>query len=267
MESKAKRFNYILIGLVLISFADSEEAAFVCRGKVCELNNFGSSSELKSFLSELATFTGAVDLNEITELAFVNSTMEKIPANLFENFPNIQVFSAPGIGLQEIDFDELNSTRILSFLDLSGNNIYRLDLNVFKHIEQLRVVDLSNNVIEDVLDSSKSLPGNTASSGEARIEFFNLDHNQIKKFDGTQLGLQVTELNLNNNGMEDLYFPSSVKVLSVDNNKLKELFIGREMINVSASNNEIKRVKVTLTRQSKFLTYPVTKSMTKRSLY
>lgn len=244
MEGTRKSLSFVLFVLILVKFAVSEDFQFLFKGNVCELHNVSSSSELIAKLSKLTAnknFTDALKSRNVTEFICVNTTLQSIPPALFQTLPDLVKFTASNVGLQEISFEDLNSTQFLRHLNLSRNKISRLDIKIFKHIKQLRVVDLSNNEIRSVIDSPGNFSENSTLSEKVRIEFLNLQNNKINVFNPTTL--EVIELNLNNNQLEKMNYPTTVVVLEANNNKLKEIFISNSVLNLSVANNEIEVVK------------------------
>ena len=229
---------------MVISCAVSADIEFQFKGNVCLLYNVSSSSELVTELSTLATnetFTDVIESSNFTEFVCFNSNLETIPPALFEKFLLLEKFSAPNVGLREINFGDLNSAEYLSHLDLSQNKISQLDLKVLKHIQNLHVVDFSNNQISSVIDSSANSSGNTSLTEKVKIKFLNLEGNKLKVFNVASL--EVIELNLNHNQLEMLNPPDTLEVLLADNNNLKEFFISNVMLNVSVSENQIEGLK------------------------
>lgn len=127
-------------------------------------------------------------------------------------------------------------SRKLWSIDLSFNKIPKFNenhlINMAKKTTEKLSVDLSQNIIDEIVQSSAVASGN--------IKLLDLQYNQVKVFELTKL--KIAEINLSNNQIEN-FTVSDVQCLNLNNNKLKDLLIGRTTKSVSAINNEIRELK------------------------
>lgn len=110
--------------------------------------------------------------DEKRELIFDNCTLDALPVGFFEYFPNIKTVYAWNIKLHNVTKEVFRNSNALSVLDLSKNNIEKLDEHTFSLANQLTELHLSKNLIQSIHVN--------AFSGLAQLKILNLDHNKIQ---------------------------------------------------------------------------------------
>lgn len=156
----------------------------------CKLKGINLQADESFILADLA------DKEYFNHVSFDNSNLEKIPKEIFQNFPNLELFFATNVGLKKLDPDFFKGAENMKTLDLSKNKIEELKEAVFGEAPNLQNLILAENAIT-VVDRSafKSIP---------KITILNLDDNKIK------------ELN-----KDTFQFLEKLKTLSIKNNKLE----------------------------------------------
>lgn len=231
MKVSVKYLILILFFLVPSSLTSQEQCVFA--GTICRLRGVLSTEELIA-ISRDKQFADVAKIRLLDGFAFEYSSLERFPTEFFKVFPNLRSLIAENVGIQEISFADKSSLKLLKYLILSKNKISLLDLDDFKHFDDIWFVSLYGNQISAVIDSSEK-------SSLARIKYLYLQGNNIKVFNISTL--ETTNLYLKNNLLEFFKNPFGVETLELDNNKLTELFISKSMKIVSAMNNKIKNVK------------------------
>ncbi len=137
---------------------------------------------------------------EFTSAAKSNDpTYQRVSRNFFTNF-NVKSLSMKNLGLTSIDQDALSKENFgaeLHTLDLSNNNLKRLDQKTLEHLSGLSKLVLSNNRL--------SFSENNFQNNQ-RLEVIDLSNNQLQYltshvFDGLN---RVEKVNLNNNDLRSV---------------------------------------------------------------
>lgn len=134
-------------------------------------------------------------------------------------------------------FEEMSEN--IQEIDLSFNDIEKFKTSFFTSMEMksnnpLRI-NLSNNNIKEIE------PSNLNTSKKAIIELLDLQHNQIKSFDSSDL--DIRKLYLSHNQLNKLNVLPTVEKLDVAHNNLTKVFISRLMRELNASNNNIEELE------------------------
>lgn len=155
-----------------------------------------------------------------------NSTLDEIPAKLFEKFSELREFDATNVTLEKISRDDFKSAQKLSSLSLSHNEIEKLSNVAFMYLKSLSSVDLSYNQISEIHDAAFE-------DMSSSLSVVNLSFNKIEKFPENYfllLGRQTENpltINLESNEIDDIAQLNSsddktvaIQFLNLQNNKL-----------------------------------------------
>lgn len=140
-----------------------------------------------------ATFKPNPIADEKRELIFDNCTLDVLPYRIFEYFPNIETVYAWNIKLKELTKEVFRNSKELLVLDLSRNNIGKLDENTFYLAKHLTQLDLSRNEIQTIHTD--------AFSGLARLKVLNLNQNKLQLIPANSFGplIQLRTIRLSHN--------------------------------------------------------------------
>jgi hypothetical protein len=73
-----------------------------------------------------------LDVNSITAVNFDSSSIHSVPTEVFTKFPNLKVFSAQQVKLQEVKPNAFEKGRKLEDIRLNNNELTFLHLDTFK---------------------------------------------------------------------------------------------------------------------------------------
>ncbi|KAL7023610.1 hypothetical protein ACKWTF_012706 [Chironomus riparius] len=213
-------FNYDLFMTFFNSSADIEDFMASSTHVVClwrKINN--------TFQTEPRAFT------EIRRIEIRNSTIFKIPDKMFANFSKLTIFRARDVKLQEVHQSDFISADILFFLDLSRNELKKLENGIFMNLKGIKEIDLSSNKIETIDDAAFDGLG-------INLTRIDLSNNKIKAFKEDFFLTMISniyrkwlpfDINLRNNQIEAIE-PSKRNAttlpeinLQLSGNKLKSL--------------------------------------------
>jgi Leucine-rich repeat (LRR) protein len=157
-----------------------------------------------------------INENEISnlDLSYSNSLVDlNVSDNPLASLSINDNLKGLDISNTKLNFSVIKYPTALETLDLSDNNIEKLDLNTFP--ETLSRLYLNNSNISEI--NLSKLPKNLRSLG--------LSRNKLKKVDFSSL-LSLRELSISDNVLEEINVSkNSLMWLSVDKNKLKSLDI------------------------------------------
>lgn len=85
-----------------------------------------------------------MDLN-VTQLFFTNSTLSKVPKQVFEKFPNLEFLSVANTQMTIINEQTFGDCGKIKKIDASDNQIIKIVESSFKNCKELEVIDVSGN--------------------------------------------------------------------------------------------------------------------------
>lgn len=227
-----------------MSFASCEfpqlpQKFFERLGKVREINLTGSGVEeikTENFLKGC----------ELLSLFMSYNDLERLPAMLFSNTPNIIQVDFSYNHISEIYPDTFHgSNGTLKAINLAYNNIEVIDELLFTELTNLEILDLSHNFL-------KAFQSNLNSFRKFRI--LRLDNNQISKINCSSIfnfQSNQTSIDISMNHLEEIDLNcdtvSNYITLAIEDNHLKRLdFVNSKLVNslvaVSASRNKISTI-------------------------
>jgi Leucine-rich repeat (LRR) protein len=132
---------------------------------------------------------------KITTLDFSNNFIEDF--TMFDNLPNLVSFELRKVYLQTMQQINFGNFKQLAFLDLSQNNLSRLDFESFEFLNKLEHLDLSFNQISSIDSSIFSVGSLNVSK---TLKYLNLENNKIISIDGVFINyLNLEFIKLSNN--------------------------------------------------------------------
>lgn len=192
---------------------------------VVEINFDGSG--IKSFDNE--TFSNRSSLQKIS---MAMNDIADLPGYLFSQTPNISVINLSRNRISHIDrYTFHGTTKTMKIIDLSHNNIEKIDESLFVDLINLEVLDLGHNFLQDFrVDLSKLvdlMELRLDNNKLVRLDcaFFNLatnkieidvNFNHIRKIDlNCDVDLESLELNIDDNQLASLTLPKSKLLLGL----------------------------------------------------
>ncbi|XP_019865755.2 leucine-rich repeat-containing protein 15-like [Aethina tumida] len=191
------------------------------------------------------------NLDALDELVIEESNVREIKAGAIRNVPNLRVVSFKKNKLDEIKSGVFNNLTI-STLDLSENQISKIDGDAFDNMEELLVINLGYNMIrkinndwfkntpnlmyiklyrnhiEEIPTSAfKNLGGNKQADYLNTSLSITLDHNNIKKIhpgafkELSRLDSLWLHDNILNHIDENTFHPLQIKKLTLENNGIQ----------------------------------------------
>lgn len=150
------------------------------------------------------------DETSVRTVAYLWSLVYYLPADIFTQFPELEILNLQNSCLKEITKSSLEGGALLKRLYLKGNHIQRIGANVFSDCPELEFLFLSSNNIDFV--------ERRAFNGLANLKKLKLDKNYIKVICNQTFSelTSLTELHLMSNRIETL------EANLFDNNKLLE---------------------------------------------
>lgn len=175
---------------------DGERVTFECVSNTQD--QIDDYFNTKSSNIECHSAEKSVSKTRIVQINFTNCAMLTIRNYIFENFNNLNILDASGLGLQTLQNEVFNVDSFLTKLNVSHNNITEVSSNLFIHAKKLLELDISFNKIKRI-DSQ-------AFAGNLRIQSLNLSHNSIthlhkELFDNLS---RLQNLTISHNNIEDL---------------------------------------------------------------
>ncbi|XP_070502922.1 uncharacterized protein [Chironomus tepperi] len=157
-------FNYDLIMTLFNSTGDIEDFMATSTHVMCLWKKINGS-----FQTEPRAFT------DVRRIEIRNSTIFKIPNKMFVNFSKLVIFRARDVKLQEVHQNDFASADYLYFLDLSKNEIKKLENGLFMNLKGIKEIDMSSNKIEIIDDAAFNGMG-------INLTRIDLSNNKIKAF-------------------------------------------------------------------------------------
>lgn len=180
-----------------------------------------------------------------------NSTIAKIPSKMFANFTKVNIFRARGVKIQELLANDFESADNLMLLDLSHNEIKKLENFLFANLKEIKEIDLSFNQIESIDDGAFDRMG-------YNLTRLDLSENKLKSFkedfllnmivNVTRIWLPF-DLNLRNNEIDNIE-PSQKEAiilpevnLELSGNRMTELKLVKiEIFEIRLNNHSLTSV-------------------------
>ena len=213
-------FNYDLYMTFFNSSADIEDFMASSTHVMCLWKKINGT-----FQTEPRAFT------DVRRIEIRNSTIFKIPNKMFSNFSKLFIFRARDVKLQEIHQNDFMSADFIFFLDLSKNEIKKLENGIFTNLKGIKEIDFSSNKIENIDDGAFDNLG-------INLTRIDLSNNKIKTFKEDFFLTMISnisrkwlpfDINLRNNQIEAIE-PSKRNAtilpeinLQLSGNKLKSL--------------------------------------------
>lgn len=161
---------------------------------------------------------------EISTIVFVNSTLMKIPKEVFGKFKSLRTLCACDVQMRLITRDDFTDAHLLTDLKLRRNLISQLEDGTFASMKKLQKLDLSGNLI-------KAINEETFAGCSDDLEKVDLSFNKIKEIDFAALiplahvkKLPV-ELFLNSNEIKQVTESHRVSHLLFESLNLKDNFL------------------------------------------
>ena len=220
----------------------------------CTYTDVFNDSELLSQIRKLKQ-----NFTSIKRINFVDCYFVKIPKEIFEIYPNVEVIDASYASLESLDF--LEGINKIQMINASENHIKIIDPRINERsVSDLETLDFSHNRISTIIphtfEGSYKLKHLNLSHNQLTIidsklltsiknlEVLNLDHNQIKQIrcDFKDFKPNWKELYLQNNQLKilDTSLVKSVLILDISHNNISEAkFHDSKMIELMIQNNNL----------------------------
>lgn len=130
-------------------------------------------------------FVPSLHAGEVSDVVSIDlggkrgSSMKVLTHDICNAFPNVRWYDAYWLGLEEIYEDAFANCADLEKVRLYDNKLTSLNLNLFKHNQKLRFLDVDLNRFKEI---NVKVFENTPA-----IEHLNFNDNQIKRFDVREL--------------------------------------------------------------------------------
>ncbi|CAG9797274.1 unnamed protein product [Chironomus riparius] len=150
-------------------------------------------------------------------VGFVNSTISKLPSNLFNKYKAVNSLYASGIDLLQLPSNTFENASNILDMNLSWNKLTKLEEKVFTPCSNLRKLVLNHNEIEEIdVDAFDKL---------YQLEELDISNNKLSLIPHKALAQleRLRTLNLSNNSFIVRYgqFPNSLVTLDLSYNKLE----------------------------------------------
>lgn len=177
------------------------------------------------------SFNGGLYSNLKTELIFDNCKLYTIPLQLFNTYPKLRIIYGFYIYLENITKENFRFAYHLEILDLSKNNIRKLENLTFSWTYNLEYIDLSGNQIEEIQT--------LAFYGAHELKHLYLQNNKINEIkNGTfHNTLKLKTLKLNNNNLKFI--------------QTKLFLFNINLLDIYLNNNEINEIDINIVRYIK----------------
>lgn len=185
-----------------------QEPSLKCDPHIISRNYFGASYSVAAFANKcsFANIRSIDDMDRarrtaisfrgnqiVSVLAFTNSSLSKLPDKMFESYSAIKTLEASSIGLGEISPTAFFDIKSWESIDLSSNQIRRLEARTFSTM-QIMSLDLSTNLIESIDDTTF-----TGSS----VQKINLAFNKMKSLQYLGAFTMFLSVEMNDNLIEN----------------------------------------------------------------
>jgi Leucine-rich repeat (LRR) protein len=230
---------------------------YACIARDCDIGNF--SGQIK--ISEEHR-PGLSDWN-VKIMEFRESSLIKIPPQIFDTFENLKELIVPSVILEE-----LNNLKNLEVFNGSSNLITEIKSNTFENCTNLKTIDLSFNKIETIADGLFEMLENLTNlnlksnciieidqhtfDGCQKLKYLNLEENRLEYLaeEAFQELADLEKLYLGSNQLFEIssyQFADlkSLRILHLDNNKLE--FINASLLQPMESLEELDLSKNYLT--------------------
>lgn len=157
--------------------------------------------------------------NELRDIDFSNNPLYELRAREFsnKNLSDVHKLKMVNCSIRDVNYKAFEGLSLLIELDLSDNNILKLDADVFKSNSKLRIVILSNNKLKKLEDGLFAKKGylqrvhlnnnrlenitNNVFGENCTVTHMDLSHNLLKTIDGHFLDnfFKITSLTLDSN--------------------------------------------------------------------
>lgn len=237
-----KNLKFIAFFVLILAIGRTNSWSLVRLGETFYgIRDVKSAEDLNDYSSVLRTYdtfnywtygmynSGYQYWSAVKKISIINSTMEKISSNLFSKFTLTELVAVK-VGLKEINREDFSSAGTLEILNLSDNQIAKMDNMLFMNCKKLITLDLSKNEINFVHE-------NAFEEISKDIQKIDLSFNKIKIIKEETLllvlktasALNVT-IDLNDNEIEEVTTSKqntagnlTLVRLNLMNNKLKAL--------------------------------------------
>lgn len=282
-----KSFQVVFVILIFFRVASSqnyEKNSCNRTALSCTIKNFNSTENFQNYLSgsseiyytSYSNYYGrqrtSISMGSILHVELEDVKIEKLPSLLFTRLNRIEHFAASNIGLKEIKSEDFKNAKNLIILDLSHNEIEKLENVQFLYLKNIQEIYLSFNKIASIHDGAFDKIGTNLTKIDLQFneisvfkeEFLNLINNAIEKTwinqtlnvnlehnfisewvpsDKNDSTSVILNLNLNDNKLK-LFKLQNIKVnkLLLANNEIEE-FDGN-FNEIDIKNNKIKKLKV-----------------------
>ncbi|KAM3958443.1 toll-like receptor 7 [Aphomia sociella] len=266
----------------------SDDGSTVCRVRTLDADGSSlasapseSTKRLTVECNQVLLFESYIEANyfqrfsSLSELTLQNCKLLRIPGNAFEGLRELKKLSIRSKNNDwnknlELSLGTFNGLRELQTLDLGSNNLKTVPSDVFCPLDNLQVLNLTQNKIRSVdrlgfgkscgsglrsLDLSnneiKSLTEESEISGLRRLQELRLQHNNISDISGETFNglISLRILNISNNNIQSLpegTFANTKELREVylNNNLLFELARGvfhrlEQLLVLDLSNNQL----------------------------
>ena len=175
----------------------------------------------RSGLTELAPFTNC---GNVVIMHIRYSTIERVPAGIFDACTNLVVLDLSDNHISEIDDDAFANLSQLLELDINHNRLVRISNRWFRNLENLEDLNIRYNLIEEIEDG--------AFSGLTNLITFYLRNNRISEIRPEMFGDEISLVffNVNENRLARVpQLPSRaprLKYIHVAKNSIYNIYEG-----------------------------------------
>lgn len=206
----------------------------------CMFRYFGNIQEFEISYANIEAihrnFEGAVSLMFLT---MSHNNITEIPASVFVDTPQLAMIDLSYNQIEKINKFAFANARSLSRIVLSHNKIKTMDANLFNDVSFLDQIELDFNLLE-------TLPNNLFKNNGVLQKIY-LNHNKISNLscEVFQFGHYLDYLQLEANHLEEfssVCIPKNMDLINLNNNNLKKLSLN-DVKNIYASNNSLTDIR------------------------
>jgi hypothetical protein len=138
--------------------------------------------DTRCFLHEVTSLNFTIsdaNVRKILFLKFKNSSINTIPTQIFDYFPQLRDLVIDNANIQSIDSESFKNDSSLVYLILSENKLKSIMDNTFIKLQKLSILDLKHNEIQSV--------NKDAFLGLNELRMLSLDYNKIKVINSRML--------------------------------------------------------------------------------
>ncbi|XP_049540996.1 carboxypeptidase N subunit 2-like [Anopheles darlingi] len=173
-----------------------------------------------------------------TSLAFVDSSIRRLPVDLLRVYPNTELLNLQDLQLRVIDRDAFMHGAHVQKLFLSFNSLSQLERGVFNTLPALDAIHMNRNHLS-------LLPEGLFDYNEMLVSV-SITHNDLKRIEDSTFTYNphLESVNVSSNSIEhfELSLLTAAIEIDVSYNRLKQIKIPARLENLFASHNHIDHV-------------------------